>query len=194
MSSSITNIILYPVLVLVLGSLLTAKTPVNSKIHYPEQLTGPFTGGFGEQTCHYCHFDYPLNDNPGTLSVKGISRKFSPDSVYEITISTTRNGLQRAGFQMSARFSNGKQAGSFQHISDRTEFTGVDQGKIQYVQHSAGGTVPVSNGRGAWRVLWRAPAVGSDTVYMHVAVNAANGDASEFGDFINSMEIRVAPE
>ena len=194
MSSSITNIILYPFLVLTLGSLLTAESPVKSKIHYPEQLTGPYTGGFGEQTCHHCHFDYPLNDNPGTLSVKGLSREFSPDSLYEITISTTRSGLRRAGFQMTARFSAGKQGGSFQHISDRTEFTGMEQSNVRYIQHSPGGTVPVSDERGEWKVLWRAPAAGSDTVYFHVAVNAGNGDASEFGDFINTKEIRVAPE
>jgi len=193
MSSYFTHILLYPVLVLALGSLLTSETPVKNLSHYPEQLTGPYTGGFGEQTCHHCHFDYPLNDNPGTLSVKGLTGSFFPDSVYEITVSTTRSGLQRAGFQLSARYSTGKQAGSFQHVSDRTEFTGVDQRMVQYVQHSPGGTVPVSTGRAEWKVLWRAPAAASDTVYLHVAANAGNGDASEFGDYINTREIRLVP-
>jgi len=34
---------------------------------YPEHLDGPLTGGFGENSCHSCHFDYDINPEEGSF-------------------------------------------------------------------------------------------------------------------------------
>jgi hypothetical protein len=52
----------------------------------PDHLDGPFTGGFGEQTCHSCHFDYDLNMEGGQLTVDGISDSYKPGTNYEIDV------------------------------------------------------------------------------------------------------------
>jgi len=61
---------------------------------------------------------------------------------------------------------------------------------IFYAEHTAEGTAPASPGTARWVVEWTAPAA-ADVVRFHVAANAANGDASEFGDFIYLREVET---
>src|SRR5207247_9775219 len=73
---------------------------------------GPFpnvTGGFGDKTCHSCHFDNPLNAPGGTLDVSGIPSSYTPGQAYPITITLSREGMKRGGFEIAARFTSGRQ-------------------------------------------------------------------------------------
>lgn len=159
---------------------------------YPEHLTGAFTGGFGEQTCRNCHFDYDLNPEGGALSVSGIPRNVKAGEAVAITITVKREELGRAGFQLTARYEDGSQAGHFD-IADnkRLMFTGVGPDSLQYVQHSKTGSRIGEKGKGRWTVRWIAPREVGGTIIFNVVANAANGDQSEFGDFIYAKEIRV---
>lgn len=150
---------------------------------YPEQLPGAFTGGFGEDTCNSCHFDYPLNPEEGKLAVEGIPLSYKEGQSYTFTIKLSRKNLGKAGFQLSARHADSTQAGTFELNSDRTKLTQTNN-SLQYVQHSRAGTKPNSGDTIRWHVQWRAPSQGSGKVFFNLAANAANGDASEFGDFI----------
>jgi len=160
-----------------------------SEMHYPEQLTGIFTGGFGEETCHSCHFDYPLNYQQGALQIDGLPDAYEPGKTYRIRIELTRPALNKAGFQLSARHPDGSQAGSFMIASPRVERTGSAPDSIQFVQHSVAGTEPTGGDRTTWELQWNAPSGNGDDVIFHLAANAANGDASEFGDFILTREL-----
>lgn len=186
------RIILIPVFTLTIGFCLGNGTPepqTNMEFSaYPEQLPGHLTGGFGEDTCHSCHFDYPLNYEEGKLRINGFPELYKPGQSYSIQIIVERSDLKKAGFQVSSRFADGSQAGSFNLRSDRTQFTAADSASVQYVQHSSKGSEKTDTGQAVWTVEWTAPEK-SQQISIHLAANAANGDASEFGDYILTKEI-----
>ncbi|MFH5831484.1 choice-of-anchor V domain-containing protein [Halalkalibaculum sp. DA3122] len=192
----ITRITLLPVITLVAGLLLQPNQSntgtSHTTYHYPEHLTGTFTGGFGEDTCHSCHFDYPLNHDEGLLRVEGFPREYQRGRSYMIRIHVERPDLAKAGFQLSARFPDGRQAGMLSPQSDRTQFTESAPDSLQYLQHSPEGTAITGDISTTWQLKWIAPRQ-QDDVYIHLAVNAANGDGSEFGDFILTRELTLRP-
>src|SRR5437660_4290334 len=68
---------------------------------------GPYpnvTGGFGEQSCHLCHLDNPINAPGGWLTLEGIPPAYTSGQKYNITVTIAREGLRRGGFEISARF------------------------------------------------------------------------------------------
>jgi hypothetical protein len=141
------------------------------------------TGGFGEMTCHQCHWDNPLNDTPGRISLSGVPDTYTPGERYPITVSIAHPELVKAGFQMSARFEDGKNAGLFRSPDRLTESIPDDGGRITYIQHTISGSAPPTKGESRWNVEWTAPAEGGAVVF-HLAGNASNGDLSPLGDFI----------
>ena len=69
---------------------------------------------------------------------------------------------------------------------------------MTYAQHTEAGTVLTRPGTASWTVEWRAPATtapggGATAVVFHAAANAANDDASEFGDFIYTASATTRP-
>lgn len=157
---------------------------------FPEQLTGAFTGGFGEETCRSCHFDYPLNPKGGSLELEGVPDRYQPGQSYTLTVTLRREDLQLGGFQLTARHPDSTQAGRFELKSPRLQFTRGLAG-VRYVQHSKKGTEPGEDGVIRWQVPWIAPESGRE-VHFNLAANAGNGDASAFGDFIFSLGKRSA--
>jgi hypothetical protein len=56
---------------------------------------GPYpnvTGGFGEQSCHLCHLDNPMNDAGGSVQVAGV-----PPTFRKAAGSRLRRGSHRDG-------------------------------------------------------------------------------------------------
>src|SRR5438552_17387614 len=81
---------------------------------------GPYpnvTGGFGEQSCHLCHLDNPVNAPGGSVTLDGVPRAYTPAQKYIITVTIQREGLRRGGFEIAARCTtgklHGKQAGAW---------------------------------------------------------------------------------
>lgn len=173
---------------IVLGPVVTE--PVHPSPAYPETLPGAFTGGFGEETCHSCHFDYPLNPGTGSLAVEGVPGQYRPGKRYTFTIVLKRKELGRAGFQLSSRFTDGSQAGEFSNNSERLRFTKALR-TVRYLQHSSEGST-VNGNRAQWEVQWTAPSPGEGKIIINMAANAGNGDASAFGDYIYVREFRIA--
>lgn len=192
MSSSLSKIFLFPTIVLCVGLVPSQKKQDGFFAEYPEHLPGAFTGGFGEQTCHSCHFDYPINFEEGVLSVEGFPERYQAEKSYRLQITVERRDLGKAGFQLSARFAGGSQAGSFKSLSDRTECTTMDSTNVQYIQHSAKSVEPADSNKNHWAIEWTAPE-SSKEVLFNLAANAANGDASAFGDFILSDTLSIPP-
>lgn len=160
-------------------TLLTAFT-----FAYPENPPVAHTGGFGEPTCHTCHFGSDLNDGHAALSLMGIGDRYVPGQRYTFNISIKRADMMLAGFQLSARDSLGRQAGRLEVLDGRAAIDTANA--IQYVRHTPEGTQLVDDNTAHWRITWQAPA-SMHNVYLHLAVNAANGDASEFGDAVYLM-------
>lgn len=195
MLNAVQKSVLIPVLTLSAGFFISTgePNPVQDEAGpYPDHLVGAFTGGFGEETCHSCHFDYDLNWEEGELSVQGIPKEVQPGMVYEIEIKVKRKNMGRAGFQMSSRFRDGTQAGSFQTLeNERLMFTEQVPDSIQFLQHSNKGTELINEMSTQWIIQWKAPDQMIDSIYFNISANAANGDESEFGDWIYVQEIKT---
>lgn len=183
----ITAIILFP---LVVGKIAHFENDNEHIDIYPEHIAGAYTGGFGEQSCHSCHFDYELNQPEGELEVIGLGNEFEPGHDYKIRITIKRNDLARAGFQMTARFRDSTQAGTFK-LGENLTTTPDIANNITYVQHGVG-MVEADGGEKSWEITWIAPDQ-KKPVIINIAANAANGDASEFGDWIYLKELTIEP-
>ncbi len=96
------------------------------------------------------------------------------------------------GFQLAARFKDGEraghQAGSLQAVDDRVEVTHDDSSGVQYAQQTKAGTALVLPNTATWTVEWIAPTTMSGTVVFHLAANASNDNASQFGDYVYVKE------
>jgi hypothetical protein len=153
------------------------------------------TGGFGEPTCQVCHFENALNDPAGALRLAGVPRSYTPGAPYAITIALRRPGLTRGGFQLTARFAAGpeagREAGTIAVPDDRIQIVTAPDRPMHYVQHTVRGTQAATPGEVEWRINWTAPASGA--VVFHVAANATNDDQSALGDFIYAQSATTQP-
>lgn len=151
------------------------------------------TGGFGEPLCNECHFGAPLNSDDGSLSVDAPERYRGGDS-YPLEVRLARPGMAAAGFQLAVRYARGPRAGM---QAGRLEsgagvaITADSASGVLYAHQTVEGAAVDEAGSAAWTVRWTAPD-GDAPVTIHVAANAANDDASEFGDFVYTAERRVA--
>lgn len=161
----------------------------------PDYLDGPLTGGFGELTCHSCHFDYDLNmTDRGSLAVDGLNDFYIPGHTYEITVTIQSEQLEVGGFQMTSRFEDGSQAGTFNWDGDRLRWTPSIESDVQYIQHSREGTSVTSPRTVEWSFYWTAPDSDVRPVRFNIAANAGNDDDSSFGDWIYTKEFQLIPE
>ena len=177
-------------LALATGAALSALPP--SAIAYRTGPPAAHTGGFGEGTCTACHWSEADERRDGGLTLE-VPAAYEPGKTYTLRVRLEDPALRSAGFQLSARFDDGAgvdtgaQAGSL--AASDSGVVVVTSGKgIQYASHTDVGVAPAEPGRAAWIVRWTAPAGGP--VVFHAAANAADDDASEFGDRIHASQAR----
>jgi hypothetical protein len=136
-------------------------------------------------TCHECHWENPLNDPPGSLTLSGIPPTYAPGEAYTITVSVAHPDTKQAGFQLSARFEGGRNAGTTAGQLRSTDplTRMVNEKGIAYIGQTAEGAKAVSGQAGHWTFEWTAPS-SAESVLFHAAANAANADASPLGDHV----------
>ena len=163
-------------------------------VRYADGSPPGFSGGYGEQSCHSCHFTSEPNAAPGRVSVAGMPDAYVTGETYALTIALERPGLRLGGFQVTARFrDSGAQAGSFsvpQAESDRVKIE--ESGGVQYAGQRTAGAAPAAADAARWALNWTAPASGG-VVLFHVAANAADGDESASGDFVYTAVLEAPP-
>jgi hypothetical protein len=176
------------------GSVLSApwREPA-APVRYADGAPPGFSGGFGEQSCHSCHFSAEPNTAPGRVSIAGVPDAYAAGETHALTITLERPGLRLGGFQLTARFGNGgAQAGSFSAPPAESDRVKIEEsGGVQYAGQRTAGAAPVAAGAARWTVNWTAPASGG-VVLFHAAANAADGDESASGDFVYTA-VREAP-
>jgi hypothetical protein len=177
---------------------------------------GPYpnvTGGFGDRSCHLCHLDNPINAPGGTLTLDGVPQTFVPGETYTVTVTISREGLRRGGFEIAARFASGKQkghqAGTWRLLDDRVQLIpgAVDRvltrgapprvsqrGGVVFVQHNLAGSRAAASGSNSWTIEWAAPPTATSPVQFNVAANASNNDDSPLGDYIYLKTARSTPQ
>jgi len=155
-------------------------------------------GGFGEQSCHLCHLDNKVNAPGGAVTLEGVPPTFAGGATYPITVTLTREGMRRGGFEIAARFASGKQrgkqAGSWTLRDTRAQLIpGALDKALTFVQHNLTGSRVVETGTNTWTIEWTAPSGGTAPVQFNVAANASNNDDSPLGDYIYLKTVRSTP-
>src|SRR5262245_38619155 len=161
---------------------------------------GPYpnvTGGFGEQSCHLCHLDNPINAPGGTVALNGVPASYVPGKTYEITVSLERAGMRRGGFEIAARFAGGrwkgKQAGSWKLTDARLQLIpGAVVKSLTFVQHNLMGSRTSTPGSNTWTIEWTAPDRAAGPIQFNVAANASNNDDSPLGDYVYLKQVTSA--
>lgn len=174
----------------------TAALAHAAAIAYTQGPPPAHTGGFGEPTCHLCHFDQPLNDPDGSLRLEGLPAAYTAGARYTFVIALERAGLRRAGAQLAVRFvagpRGGNQAGRLQPLDDRLEVVVEEASAIAYARQTLEGSGVDAPDRARWSIEWTAPGPEAEgPVVFHLAANAANDDASELGDHVYTAEYRI---
>ena len=162
---------------------------------------GPYpnvTGGFGEQSCHLCHLDNPVNSPGGSVELTGVPQTYAAGQTYPITVKVTREDVRRAGFEISARFASGRwrgrQAGSWRVLDGRAQLIpGAVDKALTFVQHNLAGSRTSTPGSNIWTIEWTAPSPAAAPIQFNVAANASNNDDSPLGDYIYLKAARSVP-
>jgi len=153
--------------------------------------------GFGDETCHKCHFENNFNDPVGSLGLDGVPENYVSGEQYVIEIVIERREIGRGGFQLAARFANGDQAGvqagSLAPLDERVEVVTEENTQVQYARQTLSGSLPGPEDTTSWSVRWTAPEDAAGPVRFNLAGNASNDDASEFGDFVYTAEALSRP-
>ncbi len=154
-----------------------------------------FSGGFGEQSCHACHFHEEVNAAPGRATLTGVPEQYAGGERYVLTIALTRAGMRAGGFQLSARFADGgTQAGRLAPgAGDETRVKVERPQAIEYAGQRRAGARPVANDALRWTLVWTAPSQGGP-VQFHVAANAADNDETASGDFVHTTTATSRPK
>ncbi len=161
---------------------------------YAEGAPAGFSGGFGEPSCHACHFDSDPDSGPGRITIAGVPERFTAGEQYPLTVTLSRPEMALGGFQITSRFENGgAQAGTLVPAHGEDERVGVvEQGGIQYASQTKDGTAPTAPGTAVWNLIWTAPP-GDGPVVFHVAANAGNADGTAEGDYVHTTSLETAP-
>jgi hypothetical protein len=176
------------------AAVLAATIRLVASHAYAEGAPPGFSGGFKEESCHACHFHEQINAGGGRVTIEGVPASFGAGQRYTLTVTLTRAGMKRAGFQLATRFKDsGAQAGTLAPGPGEGERVAVEsQGGVQYAgQKKAGSSVSATDAV-RWTIEWIAPD-GGGPVVVHVAANAADGNDSADGDFVYTAASESAP-
>lgn len=106
---------------------------------YAEHPPLGHTRGFGEPTCHACHFGGEVNGGDGTLAVDGLPESVRPRPSYRLTV-TLAAEMKRSGFMLAVRHPDGRQAGLLAPVDTARVSVGTpDSASVQYAYHTLEG-------------------------------------------------------
>ncbi|MFN2447147.1 MAG: choice-of-anchor V domain-containing protein [Vicinamibacterales bacterium] len=161
---------------------------------YAEGAPPGFSGGFKEESCYACHFHAELDAGGGRVTIEGVPATFAAGQRYTLTVTLTQSGMKRAGFQLTARFTDsGVHAGILAPGPGEGERVGVEsQSAVQYAgQKHAGSSVGTSD-TARWMIEWTAPDRNAPLIF-HASANAADGNERADGDFVYTVTRESAP-
>lgn len=140
---------------------------------YPEGAPWPH-GKTSEAKCSSCHFDIPPIKDSQAIKIEGLDGELRVGQTYGIAVRFSPDSGKIAGFL--AYFEGlTDDAGELRSLKD-TEARG-DAVRSTAVQK-------ISETPAVWNFHWTAPTM-PGPVTMHIAANAANDDASPFGDEVH---------
>ena len=145
------------------------------------------TGGFGEPTCSACHGGRDVNTGSGTVGIDGFPSSYRTDSTYTIVVSIVQADMVLSGFELAIRDSLGNGLGTLGTMNPAVVVSTSEAG-VEYAHHSRQGSTHAYPDSARWSLRWTAPGYAAGPAVLNLALNAANGDNSEFGDDIYVSE------
>jgi len=144
------------------------------------------TGAPGEGTCAGCHSGgsytgqilFEIGDEAIT--------EYAPGETYTITFTSDFNA-PRFGFSITALNANNQPAGDFTVLNDDNTSKAVAVNNRQYIGHKN------ASDNNVWEFEWTAPATDVGNVTFYYVINAANGDNSTGGDYIQLGTTSLTP-
>jgi len=154
---------------------------------HPDAPPPGHTGGFGEPTCQICHAEYPLDAAGIRVALMGVPQAAEGGSVHRVAVLVRAEGTVTAGFQLSTRGPDGRQAGRLRAVDETVTVTRGETpaGIVEFAHQTERGTGDVDRSETMWTVEWVAPGEAVDVTWS-VSGNSGNGDNSPFGDLVGA--------
>lgn len=175
-------------LVVLATALLPA--PALLALHFRDGPPARVTGGFGEDSCVACHFGNDVNDPAGRLTLTGLPERYVPGTTYTLELKLTRQPkITAAGFELAVRVAAGAtQAGTIQvPAEDEARIGLLDERGIRFAHHRLAETAAPDTDTASWKLSWTAPE-SAGKVVVHAAAVAGDGDESQLGDHVYTLE------
>lgn len=170
-------------------ALLAAGPPASppTLAAHPDAPPPGHTGGFGEPTCHVCHAEYPLDTDGIRVALMGVPPAAVPGSVHRIAVLIRAEGTVAAGFQLTTRGPDGRQAGRLSPVDDLVAVAPghTPAGPVEFAHQTEAGIGREERVESMWTVEWTAPAEPIDVTWS-VSGNSGNGDDSPLGDLVGT--------
>lgn len=170
--------------------LAAALVPVSAvlALHFRDGPPARVTGGFGEDSCLACHSGQALNEPGGRLTLTRFPERFTPGATYELELALSRPETTVAGFELAVRHADQTQAGRIRVPAGSEERIGLsDERGVQFAHHLLPDAALAHDGAVRWRLDWTAPD-STGRVVVHAAAVAGDGDDSELGDHVYTLE------
>ena len=167
-------------------ALLTPPSAGANSLGPPDQRTG----AFAEMTCNslLCHNSFELNSGTGMVAIDGPS-SYEPGQTYPILVDVAHPDQMRWGFELTVLDEITLMAGELAPLDANTQVSTTLS--RQYIKHTLSGTAPGRADGNTWTFEWTAPDTDVGEVRLYVAGNAANGNGSQFGDYIYTTTLPV---
>lgn len=186
---------LFPALYPLLAFLLAAGLSLNSAQSYPNGAPPGYANDPpATDNCSSCHQGNGLNLPPGTFTLN-LPQAYKPDSTYLLTLTLSRVGMLRWGFELTAQLNDSTRGGNL--IVLNTQYTQKDSGSgthKDYLKQTSDGTFPGTADQASWTFNWIAPGTGSGPVAFYASGLAANDDDSPSGDYVYTFSQTVQPQ
>lgn len=163
--------------------------PALLALHFRDGPPAQVTGGFGGDSCIACHSGNALNDDVGRLTLEGFPERYTPGATYDLVLTLTRTpAITAAGFQLAVRRADSTQAGTIQvPAEDPVRIALLDERGVQYAHHQLTRPAAPPAETVRWKLSWTAPEE-AEEVLVHAAAVAGNGDGSQTGDHVYTLE------
>lgn len=193
----------------ILSMLAVLVIGLSSAVEKVQKSAGPPSCHAGEPpnrtTCVACHYDATLNTGTADvlLDLGGADTVYVPGQTYTITITVSKPGMERAGFQCIAlRDDNDKISPGTVTLTDMLRTQVLDKSAPHpggclneervWTEHTYAGNSSNDSGVSRWSYSWRAPQDGVGSITFYLAVLEADNDLSETGDHVYTVQKTIA--
>jgi uncharacterized protein (TIGR03437 family) len=162
------------------------------------------TGAPDEGTCTGCHYTYELNSGMGTIYLTGLPTVYTPEQIYNVTVTVTDPAAKRWGFELTSIDKNGSSSTTGElTINDAVKTTKrsstVSSQTRYYISHywanqnqpETDGSVPGKTLSNSWSFNWTAPAATAGDITFYATGNAADNGVSPELDYIHTTSFIV---